>query len=329
MTTGSAAVLEWDTDVHILTHPLMLANAAKLLVITGLVMGALMSGLMAITGDFDAVVPMLKMTAMVTAALAVVFAFASFVVLRNRVHLRFKVDCNGALAEMSDRRARTANQLAIAAGLVTGRPVVAGAGLLANAGSEQHIAWSSVAKARFHKTLRAIELKNSWRTMVTLFCTEENYGPVAAYVETALASRPAEARRPRKSPLPMLLLHTLLVIAACVPLFGLPDLGEQVLFPALLVLCFALASLWLVPPLGWVVFASLVWLVVLEVLAQSESRISIFDGSPYRAYEVMSTDDVTILIAAGLAAVYLVWLCVGLMRGTVRSGLAGDLIEAG
>ena len=37
MTSRKAPVLEWETDVHLVTHPLMLANVAKMFVITAAV----------------------------------------------------------------------------------------------------------------------------------------------------------------------------------------------------------------------------------------------------------------------------------------------------
>jgi hypothetical protein len=92
-------------------------------------------------------------------------------------------------------------------------------------------------------------------------------------------------------------------------------------------LCFALASLWLIPVMAWAVFLGLGWLAVLELFAQNETRTSMFDGTSYRAYEVMSGDDYALLVVAALGSAYLIWLCVGLLRGRIRSALAGDMAE--
>ena len=131
----------------------------------------------------------------------------------------------------------------------------------------------------------------------------------------------------RRNPLPELLLHTVLVIGAMVPVFTLPHPVEIDLFLPLLTLCFALASLWLVPILAWVVFGGLglIWLHTLQ-MALAERR-SMFGRSLYRAYEVLSGDDIAHLVAAGLGTAYLVWLCLGLLRGRMASGLAGDMAE--
>jgi len=319
--------IEWQADVRLMTHPLMLITFAKLFAITGLVMGALMTGLLLIDDDADAVPQMLALMGMILLGLMVLFALISLLLFHNRMRMRFRVDAHAAEAEMIDTRALKANKLAIVAGALTGKPGVAGAGLLAASNTGQKTVWSAVAKARYYKPWRAVALSNGWRTIVTLYCTDANYDAVACFVEQAMAARPAEAKKPHKNPLPKLLLHTVLIVAACLPLFHLPDLDESAMLPALLVLAFALASLWLIPVLAWAVFAGLGWLAWLEVAAQMEVRTSMFDGSVYRAYEVMSGDGYAQLALTAAGAAYLVWLCVGLLRGRIRAGLAGDLAE--
>jgi hypothetical protein len=110
-------------------------------------------------------------------------------------------------------------------------------------------------------------------------------------------------------------------------LFGLPELDEQGLFPAILILCFAVASVWLIPLLAWVVLAGLAWVAGLEFLAASATRTSMFGSGDFKVYEVFSGDDWALIVIAALGAAYLVWLSLGLIRGRIQSGLAGDLVE--
>ena len=322
--------LSWETDVRLITHPLMLANFAKLFAITAFIMGALLSFMLLVTDDAEAIVPMLEMVGLIIAGLAVLCFLICVAVFHNRIRMRFRLDEKSAEVEMTDTRAIKANKLAIVLGVLSGRPGLAGAGLIAQSNTQQKAVWSAIVRAHYHPSWRVITLSNGWRTVVTLYCTPENYDVVAAAVRRALAARPASVQRKlrdKKNPLPKLLLHTALVIVACVPLFGLPDLDESAILPALLTLCFALATLWLVPVMAWAVFLGLGWLAVLEVFAQNETRTSMFDGTSYRAYEVMSGDDYALLVAAALGSAYLIWLCVGLLRGRIRSALAGDMAE--
>jgi len=328
MSQTSSASLEWDADVRVMTHPLMLANFLKLMLITGAVMAALLSGLMAVSGSADAIPDVLELTGISLGVIAVLYVLVALLFFGNRMHMHFQVDAGGAFAELDDKRASAANKVAILAGVIAGKPGVAGAGLLAASNKEQRIAWNAVAKVRYHKRWNAIALANSWRTMVTLYCTAENYDAVATAVAQALLARPASAKKAKKSPLPKLLLHTVLTITACIPLFVLPGLDQAAMLPALLTLCFALASLWLVPLLGWAVFPGIGWLTVLELMEQSRVRSSMFDGSTFSGWSVLSGDDEAVLVLAGLGAAYLVWQTLGLLRGRIRSGFFGDMEEA-
>ena len=322
--------LTWETDIRLFTHPLMLANFAKLFAITGFIMAALLSFLLAVNGETDGIVPLLEMVGIILAGFAVMCFLICLVVFRNKMHMRFRVDAKVAEVDMADTRAEKANKLAMVLGVLSGKPGLVGAGLLAQSNRQQKAVWSAIARVHYHPSWRAITLSNGWRTVVTLYCTPENYAAVAAAVEQALANRPAEVKSKaahKKNPLPKLLMHTALIVVACVPLFGLPDLDESAMLPALLVLCFALATLWLVPVMAYAVFLGLCWLAALEALAQNEVRTSYFDGSSYRAYEVMSGDDYALLVAAGIGSAYLIWLCISLLRGRTRSALAGDMAE--
>lgn len=331
MTKKAAAIpiMEWQTDIRLMTHPLMLANFAKMLGITWFVVSALLSFLMAVTGSPDAILPLVGAMTLVCLGIAVLFALVALVFFGNRIRMHFRVDAKYADAKMADARASAANKVAVVAGVLTGRPGVTGAGLLAASNSEQRIAWNAVAKVRYHKAWNAITLGNSWRTMVTLFCTAENYEAVAAAVAKAMEARPALAKAVRKSPLPRLLLYTLLTVAACIPLFLLPDLDENALFPALLVLAFALTALWLVPVFGWAVFAGLGWLVLLEVMEQNRLHDSFLGRGQFSGWDVLSADDQAGLVLAALGAAYLIWQSLGLLHGRIRSALAGDMAEAG
>ncbi len=318
--------LTWETDVHLVTHPLMLANFAKVFVLTGGIMAALLCFMMAISGELRNVVPMLELVGVCLGVVMVLCFFVSLVVFRNRMHMRFHVDDKSVEVELVDARAKAANKVALVVGVLTGKPALAGMGMIGMSSTKQSAVWNSIARARYHPACHTVSLSNGWRTVLNLFCTPENYGVVTAAVHDALAAQPA--RRWRKSPLPMMLLHTVLVVATCVPLFFLPNLDQSAMLPALLAMAMALTAVWLIPVMAWATFACLGWLAALEVLAMNETHTSMF-GETYRNYEMLSGDDQAALVFAALGSAYLIWLCVGLLRGKVRSGLAGDMAEMG
>lgn len=321
--TGLEPALSWEMDIPIATHPVMLANIALLFAISGLLIGALLSFILAMTGAVQSIEPMWELAAIATGGLFLLTLLGAAVFFGNRLPMRFKLDASAAESEMTDSRGETTRRAALALSWMADRLGLAGAGLAAEASARQHILWSAVARAHFHPLLRTISLSNGWRTVLILFCTPANYDAVAAAVHTGMAARRGHVFH---NPLPQLLLRTFLVLLCSMPLFALPYVERDGVFPALLVLCFALAAVWLEQRFAWLALTGLAWTTILELTAMFKSRDSLFGGT-YRAFRVLDSGDLITLALALAGAAYLAWLCLALLRGEVRSGLAGDLLE--
>ena len=125
----------------------------------------------------------------------------------------------------------------------------------------------------------------------------------------------------------MLLLRTVLVVAASIPFFFLPYLDESAMLPALLTLTLALTAVWLIPVAAWTVLGCLGWLAVLEVQGLYTTNTSFLDGTTSHNYELMTGEEQAPLVFAVVGTLYLIWLCLGFIRGRVFSGLAGDMAE--
>jgi len=315
--------LSWETDIPIGTHPVMLTNFGLLFAVTGALIGALLAFIFAMTGRGDAIPPMVEWTASLTASAYLLALLISMLVYGNSLNICFSLDAAGAQAEVTDKRPRIAARAVAVFSWVADRFGLAGSGLIAETSSRQQIAWDDVADAHFHPLWRTISLSNGWHIALILFCTSENYAAVAAAVHTSLA-----ARHPHKfhNPLPALLLRTFLVLLSSMPLFAMPFAESDGVFPALLVLVFGLATVWLSRHLGWLVLAALAWSAVIETIAVTEPRDSLFGGT-YRAYQVLNTGDAITfgLVIAG--ALCLTLLAFGLIAGRWRSGLAADRLE--
>jgi hypothetical protein len=116
-----------------------------------------------------------------------------------------------------------------------------------------------------------------------------------------------------------------LVAVVCIPLFKLPAPID--LFTPYLVLCFALASVWLIPLLAWVVPGGLAVIAGMSVSAGFAPYTSFISHETMHRYDIFSDDDWAMAMLALLGAAYLVWLSVALLRGRVQSGLMGDLVD--
>ena len=303
--------LEWEADVPVATHLLMLLNFGKVIILASSLMGALLAFLLAMTGDYSAILPLMGMFAACGAGLFLLMVAVSLVFYRNRMHMLFRVNASGASASVVDRRAKIASNVAIVAGSLANNPGVAGAGMISAATSDQNIPWEDIVSTRFRPRWRTISLANSWRTVLILFCRDDNYDVVATAVRTAVEARIAD-QPARKSPLPSLLLRSAMAVIATMPLFLLLQQFRVELFAPLLALCFALATIWFLPVFAWVVIATLAHVSVTALhAALAHSR-------------GLRGDDWAILVLALFGAGYLLWLSIAALRGKIQPALTSN-----
>ena len=114
------------------------------------------------------------------------------VVYRGRYEAEFVLNDKGALCRTQAGQAKTnriVNGLAIFLGLLSGKPSVAGAGLLAQSRQEVFIRWSRVQAVKYKPRQRTILLRSGIAERVALFCTRENY-PMAEKLVMKKTQRP-------------------------------------------------------------------------------------------------------------------------------------------
>lgn len=316
---------EWEIEVSILGSRTMLSGLVKIFGIAGLVMWALMAFLFAVQGEWKQIWPITQLVVMVMGGITVLTLIASVLVLGNRMRMRYRLDDEGITADMLDRRVKAAQTMAIVGGLLAGKPGAIGSGLISRSRNTEHTVWSAVARVDLDEHDHAIGLRNAWRTMILVYCRPQEWRAVADEITAAVARD--RARRPvdaRGNPAPMLLLLTVVTIVATIPFFILPhEVGNDV-FAALLVLAFAVTSIWLLPVFVWVTWAGLAWIIGLGIYVGLQPYHSQFGGGVYPQWQLMSGDDWAVVIAAGLGLVWHLWLGRRLLTGKIESALAGD-----
>jgi hypothetical protein len=99
-------------------------------------------------------------------------------VYKGKYEAEFVLDDKGALCRTQAKQAkknRVINALTVILGLLTGRPAVAGAGMLAQSRQEIILRWNRVTKVRYKPRSRTILLRGGSTENIALFCTEDNY----------------------------------------------------------------------------------------------------------------------------------------------------------
>ncbi len=329
MTRNVGTALEWEVGVPILTNRHLLSALLKAIVGGALGCTLLVSFPMAIKGEWDAVLPLLGMFTLVCTAILALALLVSALVFRNRMQTRFRIDEHGVEITLVDQTARRGSRAAMIAGLVLGSPRTAASGMLAISQEQQRLDWTGAFAARFEPQTRSIAFRGGWRTLMRVYCLPENYAAAAAKVEAAMAKGGAAGRVPARSPLGRYLARTLLVIVCSVPLFLLAEEFDLSGFAPFLMLCFALAAVWLVRPLALVVLGTLAWTALELAAALLEQRESMFGGTPYQRYEVVSGDDWALLALSAAGAGALAWLAVQTWRGRIMPALTQDWEDAG
>ena len=320
--------LSWQRDVPLVTHPVLLRSLVIMCGVATFIMAALLGGLMVVTEDIRSAVPMIGMAMMVGAGMFVLSLLIMLVVFRNRMTMQFEVDEHGATARVIDRRARIANRLAMVGGAAAGRPGVAGAGMLATSSEQVATAWSGVASAQYDPRRLTITLRNDWRPVVHLFCTTETYEDAAARVAAGLASAQRTAKgRAARNPLWAALGWSIVVIVSVLPLFGMPYPFAPDLFSVILVLCFGLATIWLIPVMGWPVLGGIAWIAGTLILQGLAPHKSGFSGDNYTAFGTLDAGEWVgfSISCAGLAV--LAAIAVAALRGRLVSLLMSDMLK--
>ncbi len=114
---------------------------------------------------------------------------------RGRYEAEFVLDNEGALCRTQAKQAkknRVINALTVALGLLSGKPAVAGAGLLAQSRQETFIRWSRVTKVTYRPKSRAILLRGGRMETIALFCTPENYAQAESFVRRSVRPQNGE-----------------------------------------------------------------------------------------------------------------------------------------
>lgn len=322
--SGERPAIAWNIDVSLLGQPSMRRMFLKVILFSAGLMGGLLVFLSLVLGNRDMVAPMLGLTAISAGVVAVLLLFVVLVVFRNRMSMGYLVDEKGVRSTVLDRRARVAGKLAIIAGVLGGKPGVAGAGLLSASSWQQEIAWRAVRSVDCSPRWRTVKLANAWRTVMILYCRPENYETVADRAVRAVAAQPA---RPTVNPVPGLLLRSALIVLGCLPLFFLPSPIRIDNFVPWLALCFGLATVWFLPIFGWVVIGCVAVVAAQAALRGAQPFRSYLGGETFSRFGLMSGDDWALAGLALAGAALLVWLSIAMLRGRYASALAGDLAE--
>ncbi|MCW5771490.1 MAG: hypothetical protein KIT16_07650 [Rhodospirillaceae bacterium] len=323
----SPATIEWEIGVPLATNRRMLRDMGLAFGLAVLIGYAFVALALAAQGEWKGLLPLAIGFGAGGVGLYLLGVLIMLIVFGNRMRMRFRVGPKGVLASTVDRRAKVANRLAIVAGALGGKPSVAGAGMIAASGEDVATGWAAVQHADFNPRGRRIALRNRWRTMLILYCTAENYATVEALVRKYVAAVPAAKRVARGNPVPGLLGWTVAVIAASFPAFVLPYPLTLDLLAPMILLAFAVATVWLIPLFGYVIFACVAYLAVAVTMKGLATRKSQFSDRIYSGFDLLDSSEWVLLMVFAAGMLFLVWFGLRAVRGRIPTALTTDAAE--
>jgi len=320
--------ITWEIGIPLVTNPRLVRTMAVVAALSALIPVLLMTVIFGSQGDWEAVLMVARIFAVVGVGLFIAMLLVMALVFRNRIQTRFSVTRRGIAQETVDRVATGASRLAVLAGALGRSPGTAGAGLLAMSRESEALEWDGAFRLSADPRRRMLSFRNAWRPLMDVYCTADNYDAVEELVRRYMAENETALRVAKRSPLPSYLLHSALILVASFPIFAAyEEHGLDVLVPIIAV-AFAFATLWLVPLFGYVVLLANAWIALSLAVALLGERTSMFaTRETYRVYEVLSGADWAALALALLGLGYLTWLSIRALRGQLMSLLIRDAAD--
>lgn len=320
----STPPLIWEADLPLFS-PEMLRQWSYAMLATAAVMVLLLGTIFAAQREWNALPALGLMVVSVTAGLWLLGFVIMALMFRGRFRVRYTLSDEGILLENIEEISKKANRAAVIVGVLARKPGLVGAGLIGQARESGAVRWQGAFTAQAKSARNLIALRNGWRTVMFVQCTPDNFAEVWNRVNQAMLRHKTGNRVEKTSPLPFYLGHTVLILLASAPLFMLAEEYHLYLLVPILVLCFALATLWLINLFGWVVYAGLLFLAAGTLMDLARVRQSMFSpGRSFTGFDVIGGDETGILLFSAIGAGYLIRLSWRALHGRFLALLVRD-----
>jgi hypothetical protein len=194
--------ISWEINVPLVTDQFIMYDLLKVWGISSLGLFLIMSAILIYDRNWRAFINMASVVGLVSAGILILFILVMLVFFGNRFPMGFVLGPDGALVFSLSQRGRWGNRLAMILGALSGKPGLAGAGLLAMARESVEVSWDEVRRVKVHPEARVISLMDSWHVAMRIYCTPKNYDVVLERVQKRTVrglKKAAEAPRPRGS----------------------------------------------------------------------------------------------------------------------------------
>lgn len=163
--------IKWQISVPIFRNIIILKQLG---LVVGIPFGLLVVMLLIVSGKS---IYTLYALSLIGALLLLTWLFI-MMVYGGKYEVEFVLDDKGVLCctqVKQMKKNKIINTLTVVLGLFSGKPTVAGAGMLAQSRQKEFLRWSRISKVKYNPQQRTILLRGGWMENIALFCTERNY----------------------------------------------------------------------------------------------------------------------------------------------------------
>lgn len=183
-TLQPADALTWRVEVPLITNRFIVLDTLLGCVATTVISGALLAAIFGWGGGMKGVMAGLTFAGAMGLFILVMSVFTLVVIFGNRWPLEFEVGEHGVVMRNVSEKAHAIHRLSWILALVTGRPLMAGPGLIAQSREVIGVPWEDVRSVRRYPSLGVIGIRGGPLENVRLYCTPSNYADTAQRVET-------------------------------------------------------------------------------------------------------------------------------------------------
>jgi hypothetical protein len=172
---------------------------------------------------------------------------------------------------------------------------------------------------------RIILLKNEWRTLIPVYCNSDNYQVVKEFILEHLIKRDL-AKTSKQNPLPKYIAISIFTIIMAIPLFTLPYPFQINLFVPIAILTFTLASIWIIRALSYITISFTIYVFISVIARLFQKTESVFFTRTYFWYELISSNDILMLILLFISLTYFIGISIYALKGKLPSMFERDFI---
>jgi hypothetical protein len=320
--------LSWEIRVPLITNRLIIGATAKIFGFSILLVCCLISLVLASQGDFRLIPKVLLLISITGISLFVLALLLMVIVFKNRWQYHYTINNKGIVCETIDKKLKTANRLAIGAGILLGSPRTVGAGIIGKGQEIQNVSWKGKFRAEYTPESNIIIIRNAWRKLMIIYCLSENYNEAVNICKVMMEKHSTEKQLPQKSFIPKYILYSIVNIVCSLPLFFMADPFHLPLWIPMVLLCFSMATLWLIEVFGYVVFGSaLLAVIFIAVDAFTVVDSYIHPGESFQRWTIFSGDDWALLFLGATSLFILCWFAFMGIRGRIIAVLTSDMSD--